>query len=79
MKQAITVETLLGFFSEQIETAVYAVAMQVPYTREQIISIAFTSVENEGIYYDGVKQWRCKDTADKTWESFKTFFAREFR
>ena len=43
------------------------------------MSIAFTIVENAGIYYNGVKEWRQKDTADKTWEAFKTFFAREFR
>ena len=43
------------------------------------MSIALTIVENSGIYYDGVKEWRQKDTADKTWEAFKTFFAREFR
>ena len=41
--------------------------------------IAFTIVENAGIYYDGVKEWRRKDTEHKTWETFKTFFAREFR
>ena len=43
------------------------------------MSIAFTMVENSGIYYDGVKEWRRKDTSDKTWKAFKTFFAREFR
>ena len=43
------------------------------------MSIAFTIVENARIYYDGIKEWRQKDTADNTWESFKTFFAREFR
>ena len=43
------------------------------------MSIAFTIVENSGIYYDGVKEWRQKYTADKTWEAFKKFFAREFR
>ena len=43
------------------------------------MSIAFTVVENDKIYYDGVKEWRQKDTADKTREDFKTFFAREFR
>ena len=43
------------------------------------MSIAFTILENPEIYYDGVKEWRQKDTADKTWEAFKTFFAREFR
>ena len=36
-------------------------------------------VEKSGISYDGVKEWRQKYTGDKTWESFKTFFAREFR
>ena len=79
MKTAISAETLFEDFVEKIETAVDAVATQVPYTREQIVSIAFTIVENAGIYYDGVKEWRRKYTADKKWEAFKTFFAREFR
>ena len=76
MKTAILAETLFEDFVEQIETAVDAVATQVPYSRQQIVSIAFTLVENAGIYYDGVKEWRRKDTADKTWEAFKTFFRK---
>ena len=55
MKQPITAEILLEEFVEHIETAVDAVATQVPYTRQNIVSIAFTTVENAGIYYDGVK------------------------
>ena len=43
------------------------------------MSIAFTKVENAEIYYDDVKEWCQKDTADKTWEAFKTPFARELR
>ena len=43
------------------------------------MSIAFTIMEKSRIYYDGVKEWRRKDTADKTWEAFKTLFEREFR
>ena len=74
MKIPISSETLFEEFVEQIETAVDVVATQVPYTRQQIVSIAFTVVENAGIYYDGFKEWRQKDTADKTWETFKTFF-----
>ena len=35
-------------FVEQIETAVDAVATQVPYTRQQIVSIAFTIVRTPG-------------------------------
>ena len=58
MKQPITAETLFEEFVQQIETAVDAVATQVPYTRHQIGSISFTMVENSGIYYDGVKEWR---------------------
>ena len=79
MKQPISAETLFEEFVEQIETAVDAVSTQVPYTKQQIVSIAFTMVENAGIYYYGVKEWRLKDTADKIWEAFKTFFARDFR
>ena len=57
MKQPITAETLFEDFVEQIETAVDAGATQVPYTRYQIVSIDFMSVENAGIYYNGVKEW----------------------
>ena len=66
MKHPITAETLFEEFVEQIENAVDAVATQVPYTRQHIVSIAFTAVENAGIYYDGVKEWHQKYTADKT-------------
>ena len=78
-KQPITAETLFEEFVEQIENAVDAVATQVPYTRQQIMSISFTMVENAGIYYDGVNDLREKDTPEKTWEAFKKFLAREFR
>ena len=54
MKKAIWAKTLFEDFVEQIETAVDAVATKVPYTRHQIVSIAFTIVKNSGIYYDGV-------------------------
>lgn len=79
MKQPITTETLFEDFVEQIEVAVEAVAAQVPYTPAQIVCIAFTIVENLGLYYDGVKEWRRKTTGDKTWENFKVFFSQEFR
>ena len=49
MKQPITAETLFEEFVEQIETAVDAVATQVPYTRQNIVSIALTTVEDAGI------------------------------
>ena len=48
MKKAISAETLFEEFVEQIETAVDAVATQVPYTRHKIVSISFTIEENAG-------------------------------
>ena len=63
MKQPITAETLFEEFVEKIETAVDAVITKVPYTRQHIVSIAFTTVENAGIYYDGVKEKSLKDLA----------------
>ena len=79
MKQPITAETLFEDFIEQIEVAVEAVASQVPYTDQQIVSIAFSLVETSGLYHDGAKEWRRKPAIDKTWKNFKSFFAREFR
>ena len=56
MKKAISAKTLFEEFVDQIETAVDAVATKVPCTRQQIVSIDFTIVENSGVYYDGVKE-----------------------
>ena len=53
MKKTISAENLFEDFVEQIKTAGYEVATQVPYTRQQIVSIAFIIVENSSIYYDG--------------------------
>ena len=78
-KQPITAETLFEEFVEHIETAAEAAATQVPYTRHQIVSTAFTMVDNAVVFYDVVKEWHQKDTAEKTWEAFKKCFARELR
>ena len=76
MKQPITSKTLFEEFVEQIETAVDAVAIQVPYTRQKIVSIAFTMVENAGIYYDGVKEWRRKEHGRQNVGSFQDIFCK---
>ena len=55
MKQPITSETLFEDFVEQIEFLVDAVLTQVPYTPEQIVSIAFALIYKSGLYYDGAK------------------------
>ena len=58
MKQPITSETLFEYLLEQIEVLVDAVATQVPYTPEQISSIAFTLVAKSVLYYDSTKELR---------------------
>ena len=78
MKQSITAETLFEESIEQKEVLEDAVATQVPYMPEQIVSIAFTLVEKSGLYYDVAKEWRRKLSIDKIWENFKDFFAQEF-
>ena len=55
MKYPITSETLFEDFVEHIEVLIDAVADQVPYTPEQIVSIDFTLVEKLGLYYGGAK------------------------
>ena len=55
MNQPITAETLFEDFVKQIEVSIYSVGTQVPYTPEQIFSIAFTLVQKLGLYYDGTK------------------------
>ena len=63
----------------QIEDAQEVVAIQNPYTAEQIISIAFTLVQQTGYYDQWCREWKRKATNDKTWNNFKLHFAREFK
>ena len=70
MEQLISYNTLFKDFVDQIETAVNAVANYPPYTKEQIVSISFTVVLKEGIYYDSVKAWRHTTAATKIWDNF---------
>ena len=58
MEKPISAEASFEEFVEQIETAVKAVETQIPYTRQQVVSIAIKMAENARIYYDGVKEWR---------------------
>ena len=79
MKEQITGETLFEEFIEQIEWNQEAVSVQNPYTAAQIISIAFTNVNQSNIYPDDCRDWKRKPAHDKTWANFKTHFARAFK
>ena len=56
MKAPITDDTLFEDLVQKIEVSVDAVALQVPYTAAQIVSIAFALIEKSGTYRDGVKE-----------------------
>ena len=60
MKVPITNETLFEDLVQKTEVAVNAVASKVTYTAAQIVSTAFTLIEQLGTYRDGVKEWRQK-------------------
>ena len=79
MKAPITNQTLFEDLVQQIEVTVNAMASKVLYTAAQIVLMAFTLIKQSITYRDGVKEWRQKRTADKTWVTFKDLFAREFR
>ena len=53
----------------------YAVAVNNPYSLEQVIGIAFQIVYQTGLFVDECKAWKRLPTQQKTWTGFKTFFA----
>lgn len=79
LRSQISGETHFEELLMQIEDAQEVVAIQNPYTAEQIISIAFTLVQQTGYYDQGCREWKRKATNDKTWDNFKLHFAREFK
>ena len=66
------IETLF----QQIDDAVaYADAGNAPYTKAQILAVAYSTVFATGTFQDDCKIWRGKAEGDKTWTNFKSFFA----
>jgi hypothetical protein len=72
----LPIETLF----DQIESAMdYAAAGNTPYTPAQIVATAFQVIFSTGMFHDDCKIWNRKADADKTWTTFKIFFARAHR
>ena len=79
MKTPINGETLFEDFIEQIEWNQEAVAVQNPYTPEQILSMAVSNVKKSGLYTEDCRDWDRKAANTKDWASFKVHFARAFK
>jgi hypothetical protein len=56
----------------------FATNGQVPFTPTQIVQTAYHAVSKSGIYNDACKEWQRKPVAERTWATFKTFFANEY-
>ena len=79
LREPISGETHFEELLMQIEDAQEVVAIQNPYTPAQIISIAFTLIQQTGYYDQGCREWKRKPPDEKTWDNFKLHFAREFK
>ena len=79
MKTPINGETLFEDFIEQIEWNQEAVAVQNPYTPEQILSMAVSNVKKSGLYTEDCRDWDRKAANTKDWASFKVHFAQAFK
>ena len=49
------------------------------FSQFSIISIVFTIVQQTGFYDQGCREWKRKPPNEKTWNSFKFHFIREFK
>ena len=79
MKETISGETLLEEFVKQIEWNQEAVAVQNPYSPDQIVSMAYANIDNCGLYQDNCREWLRKNRSDKTLGNFKAHFAQTFK
>ena len=70
MKEPISGENIFEYFI-RIEWNQEAVAVQSPYTPDQIVSTAYTNID--------CQVWSQKPRLKKTWINFKAHFARVFK
>jgi hypothetical protein len=71
-------QTIDAFFKRIDDCTQYATDGRVPYTPAQILQTGYYAVSTSGHYNEACKIWRRKANADKTWTTFKTYFAEEY-
>ena len=55
----------------------FASSAGVPFTKNQIITKAYTLIHRTGLHFDACDNWNKKTPAEQTWENFKTHFSTE--
>ena len=79
MNEPINVDLPIDVYFQKIDECVqYAVDGKVAYTLDQILQTAYHAISASGFYNDACKDWRKKPAEQKTWETFKRFFASEY-
>ena len=79
MNAPIDVSQPIDVFFQRIDDCVqYAADGKVAFTTGQIMQTAYHAVSTSGVYGDACKECRKKPTLDKSWATFKKFFAAEY-
>ena len=79
IKEPISSETLFEEFVEKIEWNQESVAVQNPYSVDQIVSVVYSKIDKCSLYQDDCRDWLRKPRSEKTWVKFKTHFARALK
>jgi hypothetical protein len=66
------------YFQQVDECIQYAADGRVAFLAEQILQTTYHAVSTSGYYTDACKEWHKKAAVDKTWATFKSFFAAEY-
>ena len=75
VREPISVEILFEKFVKKIEWNQEAVAAENPYSPDQIVAMAYSSIKKYGLYQDNCQEWSRKPRLKKTWINFKDHFA----
>ena len=67
-----------SFFRRIEECVEFAAAGNTPFSPKQAVSQAFYNIQRSGLFSDDIREWKRFPQADKTWDRFKTHFARAY-
>jgi hypothetical protein len=73
-----TTQPIDVYFKTIDDCVQFAADAHVPYTEGQILQTTYHALAKTGHYQDACKEWRKRQTAQKTWPLFKQFFASEY-
>ena len=79
MDEPIDVSLPIDAYFKRIEDCIQLAGdANTPFSNQQVLQTTYFAVQATGLYKDGLKEWRLKQDADKTWTNFKTLFAAEY-